>query len=398
MPGAETDAARRLAWLDEMAVLLWPGSEGVRRGAADFWLLPNASRPRLVIPSGSRRLASTAVRHYGEQLSWQSQLQAAGLSAGLRSGLAQRFLATGLTLTGADPRGGITAHLSEQLGRDVLVSLHLSAPRANRKPVLQLLSPEGDTVAFAKIGVDPRTSRLVRHEAEALRRLDAAGFSTVRTPPFLTHHVWNGLELLVLGALPVWHKRDSAPGRIKTAIREIAGLAPPMEQPLGSSAYLQNLRGRLDACAPTASRTALLEQLDQMTTRVGDQPVRFGAWHGDFTPWNSAPVDGQLLVWDWERLADPVPLGYDQLHHDLQRASVQEAVPLAQAATAAVDGAVAALRHLDVSGDVARTTAALYLTELGTRYLADDQAAAGGHGGRIEQWLVPVLRTAVGTL
>jgi hypothetical protein len=37
----------------------------------------------------------------------------------------------------------------------------------------------------------------------------------------------------------------------------------------------------------------------------------------------------------------------------------------------------------------------LYLVELGTRYLTDDQAAAGGHGGRIEDWLVPALRTAV---
>jgi hypothetical protein len=124
--------------------------------------------------------------------------------------------------------------------------------------------------------------------------------------------------------------------------------------------------------------------------------LSFGAWHGDFTPWNSASVGGQLLVWDWERFGGPVPVGYDALHHRMQSAAVQQALPLPQAALHCIDQADATLADYGV--EATTLTAALYLVELGTRYLGDDQAAAGGHGGRIEEWLVPALGTAVGKL
>lgn len=397
----QTDAARRLDWLNDIAALLWPGSDGVSMGVsvgeADFWLLPSVKRPRLLVPNRSRRAAAASVRHYGEQLALRGRLRAAGLAAGLRTGVVQHVLGDGIALR-QETDGGITAYLSEKLGRQVLVSLHLSPPRANRKPVLQVLTPAGETIAFVKIGVDARTSRLVQHEAAALRRLADSGSQTVRTPPLLAYDVWNGLAVLVIGALPVWGKRESDPSRVQLAIREIAGLVPPVEQTVGSSEYLAELQDRLERCDSTPARTAVIEQLTHLSVRARDQALCFGAWHGDFTPWNCAPVDGRLLVWDWERLANPVPFGYDQLHHDLQSAAVQRAVQLSQAAAAVVDGAPDSLRYLGVQERSATTTAALYLVELATRYLTDDQAAAGGHGGQIEDWLVPALRTAVGKL
>src|SRR5688500_6392100 len=296
-------------------------STGVPAAEADFWLLPNANRPRLLVPGGSRRAAAAAVRHYGEQLSFQGRVKAAGLAAGLRTGAVQRFLADGVAL-GRGTDNGITAHLADKLGQDVLISLHLSAPRASRKPVLQVLTTRGETIDFVKIGVDARTSGLVRHEASALRRLSDARFQTVRTPPLLAHDVWNGLDVLVIGALPVWGKRDNDSSRVHRAMTEIAGLVPATEQTLGSSEYLRRLRLRLEQCNATPAQASVAEQLTALVTAAGEQPLTFGAWHGDFTPWNCAPVDGRLLVWDWERLTDPVPYGYDRLHHDLQSATV----------------------------------------------------------------------------
>ena len=52
--------------------------------------------------------------------------------------------------------------------------MHLGAARANRKPVLQLLTPDGETVGFAKIGVSPLTSSLVWAERDALTLLCSA--------------------------------------------------------------------------------------------------------------------------------------------------------------------------------------------------------------------------------
>ncbi|HEY0472459.1 MAG TPA: hypothetical protein VGD34_12355 [Kribbella sp.] len=393
-----TDAAGRLEWLSSTAELLWPGSGGIRLSSGDpaFWLLPNANQPRLLVPSGSRRAAAAAVRHYGEQLTLKGRVKTAGLAAALRTGAAQRLLAAGVSLGEGNPTDGVAAYLSEQLGRPVLVSLHLSPPRANRKPVLQLLSPDGEVIAFAKVGVDERTAALVLREGVALRRLNGVEFTTVRVPPVLHHDSWNGLEILVLGALPVWGRRESAPGRLRQAIREISQVVPAVDEPLSASSYLADLQARLASCPSSAALTSLEDLLRRLVRQAGASRLSFGAWHGDFTPWNSAPVGGQLLVWDWERFAGPVPIGYDALHHGLQSAAVQQALPLPQAALRCIEQAEGTLTEYGVEATI--LTAALYLVELGTRYLGDEQAAAGGHGGRIEEWLVPALATAVAEL
>ena len=46
--------------------------------------------------------------------------------------------------------------------------------------------------------------------------------------------------------------------------------------------------------------------------------LTFGAWHGDWAPWNMASTERGLLVWDWERFTSGVPLGFDALHYRLQ--------------------------------------------------------------------------------
>ena len=53
------------------------------------------------------------------------------------------------------------------------MSLYLSPARANRKPVLQLLTPQGQAAGFAKIGTNQLTRELVTAEYEAL-----AGWAT----------------------------------------------------------------------------------------------------------------------------------------------------------------------------------------------------------------------------
>ena len=55
----------------------------------------------------------------------------------------------------------------------MVVSLRIGPPRANRKPVLELLSPGGEVLGFAKVGVTGLTRELVRAEAAALDVLGA---------------------------------------------------------------------------------------------------------------------------------------------------------------------------------------------------------------------------------
>jgi len=53
--------------------------------------------------------------------------------------------------------------------------------------------------------------------------------------------------------------------------------------------------------------------------RAGDIVFRYGSWHGDWAPWNMANLAESLLVWDWERFATGVPMGFDAVHHELQK-------------------------------------------------------------------------------
>ena len=97
------------------------------------------------------------------------------------------------------------------------MSVHVGAPRANRKPVLQLLSPDGTTLGFAKLGVNRLTRRLVRAETSALVTLRYLRLSTVDTPRVLHTGRWRGHQVLVQEALPTWERRYPVGERVTAA-------------------------------------------------------------------------------------------------------------------------------------------------------------------------------------
>ena len=111
-------------------------------------------------------------------------------------------------------------------------------------------------------------------------------------------------------------------------------------------------------------------------------------------------VDGgnTLLVWDWERFTPGVPLGFDALHHDLQRRIAGGTDPR----TAVSETLAAAGRLLLPFGvaadDAVSATALLYLVDLGARYVSDRQAEAGARLGVLGRWLLPAILDQVGDL
>src|SRR5262249_16758848 len=114
------------------------------RGPEDggMLVLPGLSKPRLVVPS-HRRAAPAAGRRCGEPGSARTRLAARALSATLASGIGGLVLRDRIVVRVPPGAQTIESHLSSVVGQRVLVSIHLGAARANRKPVLQLLSPSG---------------------------------------------------------------------------------------------------------------------------------------------------------------------------------------------------------------------------------------------------------------
>jgi len=211
-------------------------------------------------------------------------------------------------------------------------------------------------------------------------------------PAVLHYGSWQDLPVLVLSPLPVWQRRTPLlPGRLALAMSQVAGVAGIERGPLIASGYWRALARRLAAADDTADRSALVAVLGGIGSQAGSAEVSFGAWHGDWTPWNMASTRGGLLVWDWERFSVGVPFGFDALHCWLQAQVVSGQRDPRTAAAECLTRAPDLLAPLHVAADEARCTALAYLAELATRYLADRQAAAGARLGAPGRWLIPAL-------
>jgi hypothetical protein len=197
--------------------------------------------------------------------------------------------------------------------------------------------------------------------------------------------------VLVQSALPIWRQRAPlAPQRLATAMVEVANAAGVSRGWLATSPYWADLRNRLSQLDGGTEASSLADAARGLIDSRGDVPLRYGSWHGDWAPGNMTSIDGELLVWDWERFTPGVPLGFDAIHYELQR-QIQEGADPRAAVESVVRQAPGLLGPFDVVPDGCEVTALLYLVDLAARYLTDRQAEAGARLGVLGTWLLPVL-------
>jgi hypothetical protein len=409
LPGPDWVACLRqvcgLLWPPPAVVTLEAGRPGLAGlagpavadgpGVREFTLVPGIRRPPLLVPAG-RRAAATAVRHHSSPGSATVRLGIKALSVGMASGLGGMLRCGRVRVSVPAGADTIEEYLNTVLAGDIRFSMSLGTARANRKPVLQLLDGAGQTAGFAKVGINTLTSELVRAEQASLTRLNRAGLTKIITPRVLHYDNWHGLDVLVLSALPAWLPDRPLPAsQLTAAMAELAAVDGLHREPLHASSYLTRLRSRLTAAAATAEQAALLRAIDTLDQKTGGETLTFGAWHGDWSPWNMAHTSKGLLVWDWERFTTGAPLGFDALHHHLQVTVATGRQPPRAAASRCLDQAPSQLAPFRIPATTARLTAALYLTDLATRYLADRQAQAGAARGSPGAWLIPAIASEI---
>ncbi|WP_328465188.1 hypothetical protein OHA21_42930 [Actinoplanes sp. NBC_00393] len=388
------DAALRTQYLNEVLGLLYPPPCDTDGGPgpliADYLVVPNARRPKLLVPSISPAVAAAAVRRYAEPQSRLAKLKRDAVVAAVHTRTSGLLFRDRIRVTGP-VSAGIDGYLSEALRRDLAVSIHIGPARANRKPVLQLLGTDGETFAFGKLGTGPLTQRLVKAETAALTALGTSQLTKLTVPRVLHAGQWRDMQVLIQSALPVWLPRAPlTQRRLTAAMLDIAGCCGYTTGPLTSSAYWHELRGRLAAVADRAEGAGLAAAVDVLAAHSGETALRYGAWHGDWAPWNMANLTDALLVWDWERFATGVPLGFDAVHHELQK-RIQSTGDARAAVEATVQRADELLAPFGVAPVAREITALLYLVDLAVRYLTDRQAEAGARLGVLGTWLLPVL-------
>jgi hypothetical protein len=412
-----TGRSAELAWLAEV---LWGPTPGVEvvvgrlpagAPASQRWgVLPGLGRPRLLVPLASPRAAAAAVGQDSDAMTGPARLARAVVALGLRSGAVGSFLRRrGLVVAAAGPAEGslLGDHVPAVLGRpDLAAAILLGPVRPNRKPVVQLVGGDGRPVGYLKVGWNDLTRRLVRAEADTLRRLAGAGPRRFAAPDLLHQGTWRGLDITIGSALPhrPWRRRPGHALPPVAVSREIAALGRIEETALGDSRWWAGLQARLAPVRQTladrpghdgaprrwgseATLDAVLERLEaRAATRLA-----FGAWHGDWGPWNLRSTPGRLLVWDWERSADGVPLGFDLLHFGYQTAFQGLGRPPAAAAASARDRAAPHLAELGQRPQAVELLCDLYLLERLCRAAEAEGSAVTGRPQEVTAALLGLL-------
>ncbi|MCH7231443.1 hypothetical protein L0U85_11365 [Glycomyces sp. L485] len=383
------DLRRRATYLAEVVGQLYPESGEETR---PYIVVPNRRKPRVLIPAATRKVAAGALARYSRPAARAARAKRDAAVWALRLGLDRLLLPHRIEVSAAE---GIDDHLSAVLGHDVHISIHIGPARANRKPVLQILDGDARTVAFAKLGVNQLTRELVEAETAATRRLSEYwDLRRLRVPRLLHSGTWRGHNLMVTSALPAWTQPiECGETRRIEAMSELAAVAGTVRSPLGESDYAHRLRTRLKLLAQRGDTEAdtLVAAGTTLLDRYATIELTFGAWHGDWSPWNTCEAADVIYLWDLERFETGVPFGFDAVHYRLQDDIVTHQVDPTTAVLLLAANSSAVLSPMGVTPSESEPTTLLYLVDLAVRYMGDQAEQAGASLGALGRWLLPTL-------
>ncbi len=325
-----------LEWLTSV---LWPRTDLMRvstepqpgagwRRMVTYLALPNARYPRLLVPD--RPGVGTALTSYNDAMGFKERLRKACAGILLDSGIARRMIGSRVSVD-------VRQHASDAELEHLLVerrvatvlehpdsfaAITFGSPRPTRKPVILLLGPTGEKIAYVKVAWNAATAEMVLREADTLRRLMEARPRSFLPPEPIHEETWVDRRILVTKVLPIPFRRfrrlHAWPD--PSVLLEIASVdEQTVRSPVAESAWWAALDDRLSHPDLSSDLGALLELLDRLQRCRGDLVVPLGRWHGDWAPWNMAYLeDGRLAIWDWERSATGVPVGADAAHFAFQ--------------------------------------------------------------------------------
>ncbi len=348
-------AIARAVWGAEASVGRWNGAPPA---AHRYVAAPSAATAHQLLPWSPSAIAAAAGRRSLDR-PWPRRLRDAAGTAALLGRAAVRD----------HERIGIVAgpvSLVDVLRDELRLPIHTlvvlcGPPRANQKPVVQAIDRAGRTLAFAKLAWNDLTTELLSGERAALDELGRRDLGPVAVPRVIGTGTLDGVDWLALS--PVAARASRRPLTHLDAAAAIERATGTHDLRLGATDFARSLLRRAAGhalAAPAAAR--LLEE-------HGDTTVTVGAWHGDFVPWNMSAGRDRVAVWDWERFASGVPVGFDRLHFQLQRAVHRRGRTIA-AALAELRGSLDVLLfHVEPGGRAATHDA--YLAELLVRYEHD---------------------------
>lgn len=341
----------------------------------------------LVIPMTPPKARAASLLRWTDSMSTRDIASRWGAWFGLRTGLATPMLRNrvGIRTTGTD---AADPTLHEYLAQvfavpSVAVAGAWGPTRPNQKPVLRVFDPHGTTLGFAKVGWNRLTKELVNTEASFLATKPK--LQTMQVPSLIHRGVWRKRTIAIaeplLGRTPF---RNPEPPEANV-LAELASLSDRFEQTLVASSYRATIPKRF----PAGATPDVNDAIAAIDNRWGNTEIAWGHWHGDWTPWNMRHNGDRIIVWDWERTAPRVPVGFDAIHYRFH-AAVANKRPATQALVEAVGAATPTMLQLGVSEGAIAAVGALYALEMETRF-----AAHPGESLAEVAWLPGLLSEAI---
>lgn len=362
--------------------------------AERYWVLPDATRPRLLLPVAPAPVLRAAATHYRGLRRLPANLARHLLGATATTGapLSRHQLA----VQARTPQDAATlplAALAQALDHPRLWATFGVRTGANRKATMQLLDDQARSVGYAKLGWNATADDYVSTEVRALGEVGGRE-AAMRAPRLIASFTQGGRPVVVVEPLPAdvrgLRGAQQAPSSVELyALCPVERHARP-----GATAHLRAVGRRLDA-ARRAGTADVRTPAGSLLDRAGDLlalveadrrtvPVQ-ARWHGDLTPWNCArDASGQLWAWDWESCELDVVAGLDAVHWEF---SVQREAGSVDRIS--LGRCVERARHHLVAAGHGRTThgvvAALYALTVVERAAT----LAAREGGWDRLWITP---------
>jgi hypothetical protein len=287
-----------LAWL---ASVLWPEADvrlspkappPGRRVAEAYAVLPNAHRPRLLVPLSAIGVADAGARGPDVGLSRLGATRAVATT--LAASPPRRSRAIELVVYfDREPRADelLTQHLRGVFDRpDAALVISIGRHGADLLPVVRAVGLDGDPLGTAKVGWSPATRALVANEAAVLRRWARARPRSFTVPDLVDEGRWRHHTVAVTSVIPE-ARRWTSWGRPPPVdvTREIARSGGIALAPLGSSPWWRSILGR----ARVGRAPVVLRWMNELH---GRRLVWLGTSHGDWAPESMQTLAGRLHV------------------------------------------------------------------------------------------------------
>ena len=207
---------------------------------------------------------------------------------------------------------------------EVRVAFYLGVPGAYRKVTAQVMTPDGVTLAFAKISTSPATRDLIERERRILLRLSESEGLRGRKPEVLHAFDWEGSRVLLMTGGP----NRPGPGRLSDAHLALCrDVFLPFAQwgTFGEGAMMARMSEtllRVGPHLPTLLSARLEQALGRLREELGPVRLPLSLCHRDFAPWNTRCGPRGLFVFDWDGAQEGTTPLYDLFHFQAIQAAL----------------------------------------------------------------------------